>query len=101
MFKLGRTFSKMFKGSRRLFSEQNVVKSDQVQQQTNDAILRYENGQMVSQQQVQLRDSQQVEDYVLKTIKNYFRTTYKDGLNADSVLKDHGVDSLDAVEIAM
>lgn len=48
-----------------------------------------------------LSDNSKIENYVLSVIKGYFRTTYKDGLNMDSNLTDHGLDSLDAVEISM
>ena len=34
-------------------------------------------------------------------MKNYFRTTNKNGLTLESNLIDHGLDSLDQIEIAM
>ena len=37
----------------------------------------------------------------MKTIKEYFRTTFHDGLTIDSDLKKHGLDSFDCIEIAM
>jgi acyl carrier protein len=48
-----------------------------------------------------LSDNSKIDNYVLSAIKGYFRTTYKDGLNLESNLADHGLDSLDAVEISM
>lgn len=48
-----------------------------------------------------LADEGRIENYVLGVIKGYFRTTYKDGLSLDSVLSDHGLDSLDSIEIGM
>ncbi len=48
-----------------------------------------------------LNEQDKIEDYVMGVIKGYFRTTYKDGLEITSELKDHGLDSLDAVELAM
>jgi hypothetical protein len=48
-----------------------------------------------------LSEQDQIEKYVLSVIKGYFRTTYKDGLTVESKLGDHGLDSLDAVEISM
>ena len=37
----------------------------------------------------------------MKTIKNYFRTTYHGGLEMESSLSEHGLDKYDVVEIAM
>lgn len=48
-----------------------------------------------------LSQQDQIEKYVLSVIKGYFRTTYKEGLNVESNLADHGLDSLDAVELSM
>jgi acyl carrier protein len=48
-----------------------------------------------------LSEQDQIEKYVLSVIKGYFRTTYKDGLTVESKLGDHGLDSLDAIEISM
>jgi acyl carrier protein len=48
-----------------------------------------------------LSDNSKIENYVLNVIKGYFRTTYKDGLTLESNFADHGLDSLDAVELSM
>ena len=48
-----------------------------------------------------LSEQDKIENYVMGAIKGYFRTTYKDGLTIDSKLSDHGLDSLDAIELAM
>ena len=48
-----------------------------------------------------LSQQDQIEKYVLSVIKGYFRTTYKDGLTLESNLSEHGLDSLDAIEISM
>ena len=48
-----------------------------------------------------LADEGRIENYVLGVVKGYFRTTYKDGLTIDSKLSDHGLDSLDSIEIGM
>jgi acyl carrier protein len=34
-------------------------------------------------------------------VKNYFRTTNKGGLTVESNLLDHGLDSLDSIELSM
>ncbi len=48
-----------------------------------------------------LSDHNKIESYVMGVVKGYFRTTYKDGLTMDSNLGEHGLDSLDAIEIGM
>jgi len=48
-----------------------------------------------------LSEHDKIENYVLGVIKGYFRTTYKDGIHLDSNLSEHGLDSLDAIELAM
>jgi acyl carrier protein len=48
-----------------------------------------------------LSDEGKVESYVLGVIRGYFRTTYKEGLTVESILEDHGLDSLDSIEIGM
>mmetsp|Transcript_4399 Transcript_4399/g.6629 ORF Transcript_4399/g.6629 Transcript_4399/m.6629 type:complete len:143 (+) Transcript_4399:59-487(+) len=48
-----------------------------------------------------LHTQEEIEKYVLNLFKNYFRTTNKGHLSADSVFKDHGLDSLDAVELVV
>jgi hypothetical protein len=48
-----------------------------------------------------LNDQDKIEDYVMGVISGYFRTTYRDGLSLTSNLTDHGLDSLDAIEMAM
>ena len=48
-----------------------------------------------------LRTRQSIEEYVFKTIRDYFRTTHGNGLTLNSDLHEHGLDSLDLVEIAM
>jgi len=48
-----------------------------------------------------LADEGRIENYVLGVVRGYFRTTYKDGLSLESKLSDHGLDSLDSIEIGM
>lgn len=48
-----------------------------------------------------LTEQDKIEDYVLGVVKGYFRTTYKDGVTLNSNLSDHGLDSLDSIELAM
>ena len=48
-----------------------------------------------------LKSDDEIQNYVLSIIKDYFRTTKKAGLKPDSVLKDHGLDSLDVIELVI
>ena len=61
----------------------------------------YIDGQIVNRNQLVLKKEEDIDAYVLKTIRNYFRTTNKGGLNLESTLADHGLDSLDSIELAM
>ena len=46
-----------------------------------------------------LKDNDQIEKYVLSIVKNYFRTTKKAKVSLESSFKDHGLDSLDVIEL--
>lgn len=48
-----------------------------------------------------LSDHDKIEKYVLSVVRGYFRTTYKQGVNLESDLREHGLDSLDAIELGM
>lgn len=48
-----------------------------------------------------LKKKEDIEGYVLKVVRDYFRTTNKAGLTMESKLIDHGLDSLDGIELAM
>ena len=46
-----------------------------------------------------LKTDDEIEGYVLSIVKDYFRTTKKASLTLDSTFADHGLDSLDAIEL--
>lgn len=46
-----------------------------------------------------LKDNDQIEKYVISIVKNYFRTTKKAKVALESSFKDHGLDSLDVIEL--
>lgn len=48
-----------------------------------------------------LSEHDKIEKYVLSVVRGYFRTTYKDGLTLESNLTEHGLDSLDSIELGM
>jgi len=48
-----------------------------------------------------LKKEEDIKQYVINTVKNYFRTVNKSAVNLNSNLMDHGLDSLDSIEISM
>jgi hypothetical protein len=42
-------------------------------------LTHYKDGQLVNRSQLVLKQKEDVEAYVIKTVQNYFRTTYKNG----------------------
>lgn len=46
-----------------------------------------------------LKQKDEIEKYVLSVVRNYFRTTKKAKLTLDSLFTEHGLDSLDAIEL--
>ncbi|CDW74931.1 UNKNOWN [Stylonychia lemnae] len=48
-----------------------------------------------------LKDRDQIEKYVLSIVRNYFRTTKKAKVALDSNLREHGLDSLDLIELVI
>lgn len=48
-----------------------------------------------------LKSNDEIEKYVISVVKDYFRTTQKAGVTLDSNFKDHGLDSLDAIELVI
>ena len=48
-----------------------------------------------------LKTSDEIEEYVLSITRDYFRTTKKASVTLDSLFSDHGLDSLDAIELVI
>ena len=48
-----------------------------------------------------LKTNDEIEQYVLSIVKNYFRTTKKASVSLDSAFTDHGLDSLDVIELVI
>ena len=46
-----------------------------------------------------LKTNDEIEQYVLSITKDYFRTTKKASVSLDSNFRDHGLDSLDTIEL--
>ena len=48
-----------------------------------------------------LKTNDEMEDYVLSITRDYFRTTKKASVTLDSLFTDHGLDSLDCIELVI
>ena len=48
-----------------------------------------------------LKDNDQITKYVLSIVRNYFRTTKKAKVALESDFKEHGLDSLDVIELVI
>lgn len=101
MLKLIRSTRRLFKIKKYTFSATEVTKKKVNTDSTNDSIMQYQNGELIQRTALVLKSKENIEDYVFKLIKDHFRTTFTDGLLLESELKDHGLDSLDAIEFAM
>lgn len=111
MFKRGLTLinsvNKVSKGSLYRYpsaffaSETKDVQAQVQQQEKKKDITAYIDGQLVTRNHLVLKKAEDIDAYVLKTLRNYFRTTNKQGLTPESTLEEHGLDSLDSIEISM
>ena len=52
-----------------------------------------------AQNALTLKTGDEIEQYVLSLCRGYFRATRKAHLTLDSALSDHGLDSLDSIEL--
>ena len=48
-----------------------------------------------------LKTNEEIENYVLSLVKNYFRTTKKASVTLESSFESHGLDSLDVIELVI
>ena len=90
----------------RTFSQGEVLSSSSpLANLKNDAsrpgLVTYNNGELEFRPYLVLKSQQNIEEYVISLVRSYFRTTYKNGVSTESSLAEHGLDSLDAVELAM
>ena len=68
---------------------------------SRSGLMTYNQGELEFRPYLVLKSQQNIEEYVISLVRNYFRTTYKNGVSTESLLAEHGLDSLDAVELAM
>ena len=48
-----------------------------------------------------LKSSDEIQNYVLSLVRNYFRTTRKAAVTLESSFAEHGLDSLDTIELVI
>ena len=48
-----------------------------------------------------LKSKDEIEKYVLSVVRNYFRTTKKAKVALESSFEEHGLDSLDVIELVI
>ena len=64
-------------------------------------IQYYREGVLVNRSHLVLKKEEDIESYVKTVLNKYFRTTNKANITLESKLIDHGLDSLDSMEISM
>ena len=79
----------------------NLIKSEKEGTKLVSTKFQYIDNELVPVINLVLSTRQNMEEYVLKIINEYFRTTQRAKLHINSNLSDHGLDSLDLIEIAM
>lgn len=67
----------------------------------NEVSKVFNNGELTNTANLVLKKEEDINNYILTLVKNYFRTTNKSQLGLESRLKDHGLDSLDIIELSM
>merc|ERR1712153_78608 len=68
---------------------------------TEDQVALWKDIKAKQENALVLKSSDEIEQYVLSVVKGYFRTTKKASVALDSSLTDHGLDSLDVIELVI
>mmetsp|Transcript_101329 Transcript_101329/g.140740 ORF Transcript_101329/g.140740 Transcript_101329/m.140740 type:complete len:160 (-) Transcript_101329:174-653(-) len=61
----------------------------------------YVEGQIQQRSQLVLKKQEDIDGYVKKLLSGYFRTTNRANIQPENALADHGIDSLDVIELCM
>ena len=97
-FNLISTPSRNFQGHLGLDSSQNLVP---VTYKANEQVALWKDIKAKQDHSLVLKTNDEITDYVLSIVRNYFRTTKKASVNLESSFKDHGLDSLDVIELVI
>ena len=87
-----------FQGHLGLDSTQDLVPRDF---EKNDQVSLWKDRVAAEEKSLVLKSNDEIEKYVLSLVRNYFRTTKKASVALDCDLADHGLDSLDAIELVI
>lgn len=82
-----------------LFKNVNFKLFSSTQQTTIQPWVEVENRLTKLKSELVLKEHGQIEKYVLNLLSSYYRTTNRDTLSSVSSLEEHGLDSLDALEL--
>ena len=78
-----------------------IINKEKTPGTSTPTTYQYIDNQLTPVNQLVLRTRQSMEEYIMKTIKEYFRTTQRNALTLESNLSEHSLDSLDLIEVAM
>ena len=92
------TQKRCFQGHLNLDSQWSLVPQDVKQ---NDQVSLWRDIQASQSNALVLRSNDEIENYVLSLVRNYFRTTRKASVALDSDFAAHGLDSLDVIELVI
>ena len=87
-----------FQGHLGLDSTQNLVP---VEYKDNEQVSLWKEIKNKQEHALVLKSNDEIEYYVLSVVRNYFRTTKKASVKLDSNFSDHGLDSLDTIEMVI
>ena len=81
--------------------QQEIVPFTEEDQKKEQAISLWQEQVKSSQNALILKDHEEIERYVISLVQNYFRTTRKQSVSLNSELSEHGLDSLDQIELVI
>ena len=87
-----------FQGHLGLDSTQKLVPQEYKEA---DQVSLWKDVQAKQENALVLKTSDEIEQYVLSLVKGYFRTTKKAKVDMDCLFSDHGLDSLDVIELVI
>ena len=88
--------SRGFQGHLGLDSTADLVPAEY---KTTDQVSLWKDIKAKQEHSLVLKSNDEIEKYVLSIFKNYFRTTKKASVSLDANFGDHGLDSLDVIEL--
>ena len=90
--------SRRFQGHLGLDSTADLVPAEYKE---SDQVSLWKDIKASQEKSLVLKSNDEIEQYVISLTKNYFRTTKKASVSLDSNFTDHGLDSLDVIELVI